>query len=100
MQEGFGREPVGKFRRATQVAVPQRRRDLFAVAAPNFWVGTILLFTVISNQFTSFNMNSEMANLPVTIFQFANSPYDNWVSLAWGGAMLSRLPVGLSCARL
>jgi phosphate transport system permease protein len=47
-----------------------------------------LLFTVISNQFTSFNMNREMANLPVVIFQFANSPYDNWVNLAWGGAML------------
>jgi phosphate transport system permease protein len=52
-----------------------------------------LLFTVISNQFTSFNMNSEMANLPVTIFQFANSPYDNWVSLAWGGAMLITITI-------
>jgi phosphate transport system permease protein len=47
-----------------------------------------LLFTVISNQFTSLNMNREMANLPVVIFQFANSPYDNWVELAWGGALL------------
>ena len=47
-----------------------------------------LLFTVISNQFTSFNMNHEMANLPVVIFQFANSPYDNWIELAWGGALL------------
>jgi phosphate transport system permease protein len=52
-----------------------------------------LLFTVISNQFTSFNMNGEMANLPVTIFQFANSPYDNWVQLAWGGAMLVTLAI-------
>ncbi|HJT05940.1 MAG TPA: phosphate ABC transporter permease PstA [Stellaceae bacterium] len=47
-----------------------------------------LLFTVISNQFTSLNMNREMANLPVVIFQFANSPYDNWIALAWGGALL------------
>jgi phosphate transport system permease protein len=47
-----------------------------------------LLFTVISNQFTSLNMNREMANLPVVIFQFANSPYDNWIELAWGGALL------------
>jgi phosphate transport system permease protein len=47
-----------------------------------------LLFTVINNQFTSLNMNREMANLPVVIFQFANSPYDNWIELAWGGALL------------
>ena len=47
-----------------------------------------LLFTVTSNQFTSFNMSREMANLPVIINNFANSPYDNWVELAWGGALL------------
>jgi phosphate transport system permease protein len=52
-----------------------------------------LLFTVISNQFTSLNMNREMANLPVVIFQFANSPYDNWIELAWGGAMLITLTI-------
>jgi phosphate transport system permease protein len=33
-------------------------------------------------------MNAPMANLPVVIFQFAMSPYDNWVELAWGGALL------------
>jgi phosphate transport system permease protein len=52
-----------------------------------------LLFTVISNQFTSLNMNREMANLPVVIFRFANSPYDNWIELAWGGAMLITLTI-------
>jgi phosphate transport system permease protein len=52
-----------------------------------------LIFTVVNNQFTSFNMNGEIANLPVTIFQFANSPYDNWVELAWGGAMLITLAI-------
>jgi phosphate transport system permease protein len=52
-----------------------------------------LLFTVVSNQFTSFNMNGEIANLPVTIFNFANSPYDNWVELAWGGALLITLSI-------
>ncbi len=52
-----------------------------------------LLFTVVNNQFTSFDMNGEMANLPVTIFQFANSPYDNWINLAWGGAMLITLAI-------
>jgi phosphate transport system permease protein len=47
-----------------------------------------LLFTALNNQFFSTNMNSPMANLPVVIFQFAMSPYDNWVDLAWGGALL------------
>jgi phosphate transport system permease protein len=52
-----------------------------------------LLFTAISNQFTSFDMGREMANLPVVIFQFANSPYDNWIALAWGGALLITLAI-------
>jgi len=47
-----------------------------------------LLFTALNNQFFSANMNAPMANLPVVIFQFAMSPYDNWRSLAWGGALL------------
>jgi phosphate transport system permease protein len=47
-----------------------------------------LLFTALNNQFFSTNMNGPMANLPVMIFQFAMSPYDNWVNLAWGGALL------------
>jgi phosphate transport system permease protein len=47
-----------------------------------------LLFTALNNQFFSTNMNAPMANLPVVIFQFAMSPYDNWNGLAWGGALL------------
>jgi phosphate transport system permease protein len=47
-----------------------------------------LLFTALNNQFFSADMNSPMANLPVVIFQFAMSPYDNWRELAWGGALL------------
>lgn len=47
-----------------------------------------LLFTALNNQFFSANMNAPMANLPVVIFQFAMSPYDNWRELAWGGALL------------
>ena len=47
-----------------------------------------LLFTALNNQFFSSNMNLPMANLPVVIFQFAMSPYDNWRELAWGGALL------------
>jgi phosphate transport system permease protein len=47
-----------------------------------------LLFTALNNQFFSANMNAPMANLPVVIYQFAMSPYDNWRTLAWGGALL------------
>jgi len=52
-----------------------------------------LLFTALNNQFFSWNMNAPMANLPVVIFQFAMSPYDNWIRLAWGGALLITLTV-------
>jgi len=52
-----------------------------------------LLFTALNNQFFSLDMNKPMANLPVMIFQFAMSPYENWVELAWGGALLITLTV-------
>jgi phosphate transport system permease protein len=52
-----------------------------------------LLFTALNNQFWSTNMNAPMANLPVVIFQFALSPYDDWKSLAWAGALLITLTV-------
>jgi phosphate transport system permease protein len=52
-----------------------------------------LLFTALNNQFFSTNMNAPMANLPVVIFQFAMSPYDDWHRLAWGGAALITLAV-------
>jgi phosphate transport system permease protein len=47
-----------------------------------------LLFTALNNQFWTTNMNAPMANLPTVIFQFALSPYADWQSLAWGGALL------------
>jgi len=47
-----------------------------------------LLFTALNNQFWSLNMNAPMSNLPVVIFQFAMSPYEDWHRLAWGGATL------------
>jgi phosphate transport system permease protein len=47
-----------------------------------------LLFTALNNQFWTTNLNAPMANLPVVIFQFAMSPYADWQSLAWGGALL------------
>jgi phosphate transport system permease protein len=52
-----------------------------------------LLFTALNNQFFSSDMGGPMANLPVVIFQFAMSPYDNWINLAWGGALLITLTV-------
>lgn len=52
-----------------------------------------LLFTALNNQFFSLDMSSPMGNLPVVIFQFAMSPYDNWIRLAWGGALLITLAV-------
>ncbi len=52
-----------------------------------------LLFTALNNQFWSTNMNAPMANLPVVIFQFALSPYDDWRTLAWAGALLITLTV-------
>jgi phosphate transport system permease protein len=47
-----------------------------------------LLFTALNNQFWSTNLNAPMANLPVVIFQFALSPYKDWQSLAWAGALI------------
>jgi phosphate transport system permease protein len=47
-----------------------------------------LLFTALNNQFWSTDMDRPMANLPVVIFQFAMSPYEDWQRLAWGGAAL------------
>lgn len=47
-----------------------------------------LLFTALNNQFWSLNMNAPMANMPVTIFQYALSPYEEWQQLAWTGALI------------
>jgi phosphate transport system permease protein len=56
-----------------------------------------LLFTALNNQFFSWNLNAPMASLPVVIFQFALSPYEDWQRLAWTGALLITVAVlGLS----
>jgi len=52
-----------------------------------------LLFTALSNQFWTSNLADPMASVPVTIFKFAMSPYDNWQSLAWVGVFLITLGV-------
>ena len=58
-----------------------------------------LLFTALSNQFWTSSLNEPLANLPVVIFQYAMSPYDEWHELAWAGAfMLTIFVLGLNIA--
>jgi phosphate transport system permease protein len=58
-----------------------------------------LLFTALSNQFWTSSLNQPLANLPVVIFQYAMSPYDEWHALAWAGAfMLTLFVLGLNIA--
>jgi phosphate transport system permease protein len=52
-----------------------------------------LLFTALNNQFWSLDPDAPMASLPVTIFQFALSPYSDWQQLAWTGALIITLAV-------
>jgi len=52
-----------------------------------------LLFTALNNQFFAADMNAPMANLPMVIFQFAMSPFDDWKALAWAAALLITLAV-------
>ncbi len=52
-----------------------------------------LLFTALNNQFFSTNLNAPMSSLPAVIFQFALSPYKEWQSLAWTGALIITLAV-------
>jgi phosphate transport system permease protein len=52
-----------------------------------------LLFTALSNQFWTSSLSEPMASLPVTIFKFAMSPYENWQQLAWAGVFLITMAV-------
>jgi phosphate transport system permease protein len=52
-----------------------------------------LLFTALNNQFTSFSMNGPISTLPIVIFQFAMSPYQDWQRLAWVGSLLITVTV-------
>jgi len=52
-----------------------------------------LLFTALNNQFYSSNLNAPMSSLPVVIFQFALSPYEDWQKLAWTGALIVTISV-------
>jgi phosphate transport system permease protein len=50
-----------------------------------------LLFTAFGNGFLSFDITGEMAAVPLVMYQFAGSPFDNWVDIAWAGAMVLTL---------
>ncbi|HBF28382.1 phosphate ABC transporter permease PstA [Rhizobium sp.] len=52
-----------------------------------------LLFTALNNQFWTADLSQPIANLPVVIFQFAMSPYDDWQRLAWGGALIITITI-------
>ena len=52
-----------------------------------------LLFTALSNQFWTMDLSQPMANLPVTIFKFALSPFENWQKMAWAGVFLITMGV-------
>jgi phosphate transport system permease protein len=89
---GLGAQP---WRTITSVVYPAARSGLLTgvlLALARISGETApLLFTALNNQFWSANLNQPMANLPVVIFQFATSPYKNWQSLAWTGALLITL---------
>jgi phosphate transport system permease protein len=89
---GLGAQP---WRTITSVVYPAARSGLLTgvlLALARISGETApLLFTALNNQFWSTNLDQPMANLPVVIFQFATSPYPNWQSLAWTGALLITL---------
>jgi phosphate transport system permease protein len=89
---GLGAQP---WRTITSVVYPAARSGLLTgvlLALARISGETApLIFTALNNQFWNANLNQPMANLPVVIFQFATSPYKNWQSLAWAGALLITL---------
>jgi phosphate transport system permease protein len=89
---GLGAQP---WRTVTAIVYPAARSGLLTgvlLALARISGETApLLFTALNNQFWSARLDQPMANLPVVIFQFATSPYHNWQSLAWTGALLITL---------
>ncbi len=89
---GLGAQP---WRTITSIVYPAARSGLLTgvlLALARISGETApLLFTALNNQFWSAKLSQPMANLPVVIFQVATSPYDNWQSLAWVGALLITL---------
>jgi phosphate transport system permease protein len=92
MREGSAALGSQPWRTITRIVYPAARNGLLtgallAVARISGETAP-LLFTALNNQFWSARLSAPIANLPVVIFQFAMSPYDNWQSLAWTGALL------------
>jgi phosphate transport system permease protein len=88
---------VNHWRTVTSVIYPAARSGivtglLLAVARISGETAP-LLFTSLNNQFWSTDLNAPMANLPVVIFQFALSPYQDWQSLAWTGALIITIAI-------
>jgi phosphate transport system permease protein len=95
LREGSAALGAQPWRTVTTIVYPAARSglltgSLLAVARISGETAP-LLFTALNNQFWSGNLNAPMANLPVVIFQFAMSPYEDWQSLAWSGALLITL---------
>ncbi|HEU4620341.1 MAG TPA: phosphate ABC transporter permease PstA [Gammaproteobacteria bacterium] len=95
LREGSAALGAQPWRTVTSIVYPAARSglltgSLLAVARISGETAP-LLFTALNNQFWSKDLNAPIANLPVVIFQFAMSPYENWQSLAWAGALLITL---------
>jgi phosphate transport system permease protein len=95
MREGSAALGAQPWRTITQIIYPAAKNGLLtgvllAVARISGETAP-LLFTALNNQFWSSDLKRPMANLPVVIFQFAMSPYQDWQRLAWVGALLITL---------
>jgi phosphate transport system permease protein len=98
--------PVQMREAALSLGVPQWKvivQVLYRSALPGIVTGILLalarisgetaplLFTAFGNGFLSFDISQEMAAVPLVMYQFAGSPFDNWVQIAWAGAMVLTL---------
>ena len=98
--------PVQMREAALSLGVPQWKvivQVLYRSALPGIVTGVLLalarisgetaplLFTAFGNGYLSFDVTSEMAAVPLVMYQFAGSPFDNWVQIAWGGALVLTL---------
>ena len=96
LREGSAALGAQPWRTVTSVIYP-RRRAAASSPAPLLAVARIsgetapLLFTALNNQFWSTDLTRPMANLPSVIYLYAMSPYENWQTLAWAGALMITL---------
>ena len=98
--------PVQMRKAALSLGVPQWKvivQVLYRSALPGIVTGVLLalarisgetaplLFTAFGNGYLTFDVTSEMAAVPLVVYQFAGSPFDNWVQIAWAGALVMTL---------